>query len=90
MKQPKRSCKFDNTCKLRELDKEITPTLKKAQEKDKIGSKRDKNGKHESSGIEIFHMSLDDDASCEHSQGDIKSKAFINSEIGQLALNKEK
>nr|GEY15428.1 hypothetical protein [Tanacetum cinerariifolium] len=38
----------------------------------------------------IFHTPLDDDAYCEHSQGDIKSKAFINSEIGQLALNKEK
>nr|GEU99428.1 putative reverse transcriptase domain-containing protein [Tanacetum cinerariifolium] len=25
MKQPKRSCKFDNTCKLREINKEITP-----------------------------------------------------------------
>nr|GEW00432.1 hypothetical protein [Tanacetum cinerariifolium] len=44
----------------------------------------------ETSGIEIFHTPLDDDASCKHSQRDIKSKAFINSEIGQLALNKEK
>nr|GEW67013.1 hypothetical protein [Tanacetum cinerariifolium] len=26
----------------------------------------------------IFHMPLDEDASCEHLQGDIKSKAFIN------------
>nr|GFB12141.1 reverse transcriptase domain-containing protein [Tanacetum cinerariifolium] len=26
MKQPKRSCKFDNTYKPREIDKEITPT----------------------------------------------------------------
>nr|GEU40972.1 ribonuclease H-like domain, reverse transcriptase, RNA-dependent DNA polymerase [Tanacetum cinerariifolium] len=40
--------------------------------------------------IEIFHTPLDDDASCEDSQEDIKSKAFINSEIGQLALNQEK
>nr|GFB89311.1 hypothetical protein [Tanacetum cinerariifolium] len=31
-----------------------------------------------------------DDASCEHSQGDIKSMVFINNEIGQLTLNKEK
>nr|GEV28943.1 hypothetical protein [Tanacetum cinerariifolium] len=38
----------------------------------------------------IFHTPLDDDASCEHSQGDIKSKAFINREIGQIALNQEK
>nr|GEV33693.1 putative reverse transcriptase domain-containing protein [Tanacetum cinerariifolium] len=27
MKQPKRSCKFENTCKLREIDKEVTPTI---------------------------------------------------------------
>nr|GEV93013.1 hypothetical protein [Tanacetum cinerariifolium] len=26
MKQPKRSCKFDNTCKLQEIDKEVMPT----------------------------------------------------------------
>nr|GEU59782.1 hypothetical protein [Tanacetum cinerariifolium] len=44
----------------------------------------------ESSGIGIIHTPLDDDASCEHSQGDIKSKAFINSEIGQLLLNQKK
>nr|GFB41079.1 hypothetical protein [Tanacetum cinerariifolium] len=44
----------------------------------------------DSSRIGIFHTSLDDDASCEHSQEDIKSKAFINSEIGQLALNLKK
>nr|GEY39768.1 hypothetical protein [Tanacetum cinerariifolium] len=37
-----------------------------------------------------LHTSSDDDASCEHSQGDIKIKVFINSEIGQLALNQEK
>nr|GEV42099.1 hypothetical protein [Tanacetum cinerariifolium] len=38
----------------------------------------------------IFHTPLDDDASCDHSQGNIKSKAFINREIGQFALNQEK
>nr|GEY35901.1 reverse transcriptase domain-containing protein [Tanacetum cinerariifolium] len=27
MKKLKRSCKFDNTCKLREIEKEITPTI---------------------------------------------------------------
>nr|GEX85184.1 hypothetical protein [Tanacetum cinerariifolium] len=40
--------------------------------------------------FEIFHTPLDDDASCEHSQGDIKCKAFINHEIGQLTLYQEK
>nr|GFC39391.1 hypothetical protein [Tanacetum cinerariifolium] len=37
----------------------------------------------------IFHTPLDDDASCEHSQRDIKRKAFINREIDQLTLNQE-
>nr|GFC24838.1 hypothetical protein [Tanacetum cinerariifolium] len=39
---------------------------------------------------EIFHTPLDDDASCKHSQKDIKSKAFIDSEIGQLSLHHKK
>nr|GEX21776.1 hypothetical protein [Tanacetum cinerariifolium] len=39
---------------------------------------------------DIFHTPLDYNASREHSQRDIKSKAFINCEIGQLALNQEK
>nr|GEX89366.1 hypothetical protein [Tanacetum cinerariifolium] len=58
-----------------------------------IGSKwglKIKNKLDESSGIGNFHTLLDDDASCEHSQEDIKSKAFINRDIGQLSLNQKK
>nr|GFB42454.1 hypothetical protein [Tanacetum cinerariifolium] len=39
--------------------------------------------------LKVFHMSLDDDASCEHSKRDIKHKTFFDSQISQLALYKK-
>nr|GEY87487.1 hypothetical protein [Tanacetum cinerariifolium] len=55
------------------------------------GTQTDNTPVYDTDGsAEIFHTPLDDDASFEHLQRDIKSKAFINSEIGQIALNQEK
>nr|GEU40248.1 hypothetical protein [Tanacetum cinerariifolium] len=39
--------------------------------------------------LKVFHMPLDDDASCKHSKRDVKSKAFFDCQISQLSLNKK-
>nr|GEW01647.1 hypothetical protein [Tanacetum cinerariifolium] len=55
MRQPKRSCKFDNTCKLREIDKEVTPTIPQSEPKDTSGDEVD-DSLH--SADEIFQKEL--------------------------------
>nr|GEV61217.1 hypothetical protein [Tanacetum cinerariifolium] len=39
--------------------------------------------------LKVFHTPLDDDASCEHSKRDVKSKAFFDCQISQLSLDKK-